>query len=186
MCWSVFHSFTEPGSVLPLSIPSPYRYDFTCIPRGFEKDHESTILPSQYNHTMKPKLSIPTDRSAYQASQPLFDALRIGCSQAEAQLEKLREARDHVQRVHVKVDKEETTACVTTLFHAWQISLQQYHDIFRELSVLFQAPPGVSSTITSNAIQQLIDGMRVSSVIAENFRPILVSLFTFLCGMLLS
>jgi len=60
---------------------------------------------------MKRKLSTPSDRAAYAASQPLFDALRSGCDKLEEQSHLLKATRDLSQRIHVQVDPDATKHC---------------------------------------------------------------------------
>jgi len=60
---------------------------------------------------MKRKLSTPSDRAAYAASQPLFDALRLGCDKLEEHSHLLQATRDLSQRIHVQVDADATKQC---------------------------------------------------------------------------
>ncbi|GAB7339269.1 hypothetical protein MBLNU457_5923t2 [Dothideomycetes sp. NU457] len=90
---------------------------------------------------MKRRLSIPTDRAAYQASQSLFDALRTGCEKLEEPLHLLKTARDLSQQIHVQVDKDATKRCIEYSLDSLMQTFGPYEDILTNLANVCSPTP---------------------------------------------
>ncbi|SMR47694.1 unnamed protein product [Zymoseptoria tritici ST99CH_3D1] len=82
--------------------------------------------------------------AAYAASQPLFDALRNGAANVDAQRDNLAKARDLVQQVHVKIATEDVPSheqYMENIVEAWQSATTIFCQVFSELTSITAAEP---------------------------------------------
>ncbi|SMQ47911.1 unnamed protein product [Zymoseptoria tritici ST99CH_3D7] len=82
--------------------------------------------------------------AAYAASQPLFDALRNGAANVDAQRDNLAKARDLVQQVHIKIAKENVPSheqYMENIVEAWQSATTIFCQVFSELTSITAAEP---------------------------------------------
>jgi len=86
----------------------------------------------------KRKLSIPTDRAAYQASEELFDVLRSSCSALNACSRSLGSARDKVQGIHATVDKVQAAMAIGEIFDSYEDAVGAFAGVFRAMSHVYE------------------------------------------------